>query len=102
MRTSTLLLFVFCFIYSAQAQTSWLQYPSNVISFSSQYSPSNWSAAQALGAPNTPGCGDIITAWASSSADGQREFLELGFSIHGEASRVRIFQTLAAGAIDTV
>ena len=38
-----------------------------------------WGPEQALGAPDTPGSGDIQTAWASATQDGQDEWLELDF-----------------------
>jgi hypothetical protein len=81
----------------------WEQYPNTVIDKSTEYSSGSWSAAQALGTPNTyPGCGDIPTAWASAGADNRREFLVLGFAYPAKANRIRIYQTLAPGAIDTV
>ncbi len=36
-------------------------------SASSQYGDSDWSASQATGAPDTQGCGDHTTAWASGT-----------------------------------
>jgi hypothetical protein len=56
-----------------------LQYASSVIGFSSQYSTTNWSAQQALGAPNTPSYGDIQTAWAPAPRNGSLEWLSVGF-----------------------
>ncbi|MBZ0277204.1 MAG: hypothetical protein K8I60_13735, partial [Anaerolineae bacterium] len=37
----------------------------------SEYSSPNWSAAQATGAPDTNGCSDLSTAWASASSTGK-------------------------------
>jgi hypothetical protein len=37
---------------------------------SSEYGSTDWSAMQAAGAPNTPNCGDSVTAWASAASDG--------------------------------
>lgn len=79
-----------------------IRYATGVVAFSSQYSPTSWSAAQTLGAPNTVGCGDINTAWASASSDGRREFLELEFADPAPVNRVYIHETLAPGAVDTV
>src|SRR5439155_24843995 len=39
----------------------------------------NWSILQAVGPPDTPGAGDIVTAWASSSTDSQKEWLILDY-----------------------
>ncbi len=36
---------------------------------SSQYSDPDWSALQAVGPPDTPSCGDIVTAWASAGSN---------------------------------
>lgn len=36
---------------------------------SSEYGSDDWSARQATGAPNTPECGDFVTAWASSNSN---------------------------------
>jgi hypothetical protein len=80
----------------------WQQYASSVISFSSQYSTNSWSAEKTLGPPDATACSDHSNAWASQSADGQREFLVLRFANPAEVNRVRIFQTYKPGAIDTV
>ncbi len=36
---------------------------------SSEFSSPEWSAAQALGIPDSPGCGDYQFAWASAASD---------------------------------
>lgn len=36
---------------------------------SSEFSSPEWSAAQALGPPDSPGCGDYQFAWASAASD---------------------------------
>src|SRR5690349_16395886 len=79
-----------------------INYADAVNGFSSQYTTGNWSALQALSYPNTyPSYGDIPTAWASLSADGQREFLELEFNNPMPIDSIWFYETLAAGAIDT-
>src|SRR5688572_11549360 len=35
----------------------------------------SWSILQAVGPPDTPGAGDIVTAWASAQPDSQKEWL---------------------------
>jgi len=95
-----LLLILLCIPILAKAQFRWAD---TLVNFSSQYTSSSWAAVQALGIPDTyPSCGDITTAWASATADNQREFLELGFSNPGPINRIRIYETNAPGAIDTV
>jgi hypothetical protein len=46
---------------------------------SSEYQTDSWSARQATGKPNTSQGGDAVTAWASSSADSDEEWLELTY-----------------------
>jgi hypothetical protein len=86
---------------SAQAM-SLDQNASSVIGYSSQYSPTDWSAAQALGAPNTFSYGDIKTAWAPSSRDGTIEFLTLGFNTPVYANGAIIRQTYGNGFVKQI
>jgi hypothetical protein len=65
---------------------------------SSQYGDSDWSAAQATGAPDTATCGDLPTAWASSSSTGQ-DSLTVYFEQPVFATAVDIYQTYNPGAI---
>ena len=79
-----------------------IRYASSVVAFSSEYSATGWGAIQTLGVPNTQGCGDISSAWASRTSDGAREFLELEFPDPAPINRIFIHETLSPGAIDTV
>ncbi|MBN1285968.1 MAG: hypothetical protein JXB47_11265 [Anaerolineae bacterium] len=66
---------------------------------SSQYgSSSNWSPAQATGAPDTAGCGDQATAWASATSTGQ-DTLTLSYDTPVIPLEVNIYQTYHPGAI---
>lgn len=58
----------------------------------------NWGADEAAGPPNTQGYGDITTAWASQSADGQREWLMLEFD-EVTPTAVHIYETFNPGAV---
>jgi hypothetical protein len=78
------------------------QFASSVLSFSSQYGAVNYSAEKALGAPDVASCSDNSNAWASLTADGQREYLELGFATPQQVNSIKIYQTFNTGAIDTV
>ena len=80
------------------------QYASSVLNFSTEYSTSDWSANQALGAPDVyPAYGDFINAWAGSNPDGNgREYLELGFTNPAPIDFIDVFETNAPGAVDTV
>ena len=75
---------------------------SSVRGFSTQYTTSSWSAAQALGAPNVPVPGDNANAWASLGADDRDEWLEVGFENAGRVSGFEIHESFNPGAIDRV
>ncbi len=77
-------------------------YASSVLGFSSQYSTTNWSAAQALGAPNTPSYGDYSTAWSPSSENGTQEYLTLGFNTPVYSNGVNIWETDGNGFVTQV
>lgn len=106
MKNCYLLLLLMGISVMLQAQTLRpVQYASAVIAFSSEYAaaPAGFSSTQVLGSPDVyPNCGDSPNAWASTSADGQREFLVLGYSTPQPVNTIRIYQTVAPGAIDTV
>jgi hypothetical protein len=51
-----------------------------LLGFSSQYSEGDWSAAQALGAPDTLLYGDLRTAWAPAEPDAGLEFISVAFA----------------------
>lgn len=84
----------------ARGRVTWA---SSVLGYSTQYSETSWSAQQALGAPNVyPQHGDLAQAWASQSADGHAEWIELGYDTPVAASAVEIFETFNPGAVETV
>jgi PKD repeat protein len=77
------------------------QYASTVINFSSQYTPTDWSANQILGAPDVyPFYGSIPQAWSPNGDP--REFIELGFASASPINFIDIYETYMPGAIDTV
>ncbi len=57
-----------------------------------------WGPEQVLGKPDTPGAGDIQTAWASRTQDGQEEWLEVEFAEAVEPASVVIHETYNPGA----
>ena len=59
---------------------------------SSEYGDFDWTAIQATGEPDTPECGDIVTAWASADSSSV-EWLELEYAIPVYPSQVNIIQT---------
>lgn len=67
-------------------------------SASSEYGRSGYSAAQALGEPDTPVCADSSSAWASKTADGV-ETLTVGFAQPVAPTEINIYQSFNPGAI---
>lgn len=64
----------------------------------SQYGDDGWSATQATGEPDTFDCGDIRTAWASSSSTGV-DALTVEFDTPVRASEINIYETYNPGSI---
>jgi streptogramin lyase len=58
---------------------------------SSEYSNPDWSAEQAAGAPDTLGCEDAPTAWASAERTGV-DWLELHYEIPVDPTEINIYQ----------
>jgi hypothetical protein len=80
-----------------------MQWASTVRAMSTQYSPTQWSAKRALGAPDVyPVGGDNGNAWASTDADAASEFLEVGFAQPTRANGVDIYETYNPGAVTIV
>ena len=59
----------------------------------------SWSESQATGKPDTPGAGDIETAWASATPDGDDEWLELEYAAEIEPVEVHVHETFNPGAV---
>ena len=79
-------------------------YADSVIAFSSQFSSTDWSAAQALGVPNTNTYGDFPTAWSAFNTDGppNPEFLTLGYSTPIFADSVTVWETFGNGFVTQI
>jgi hypothetical protein len=67
----------------------------------SQYSSPLWAARQATHAPNTDGCGDRPTAWASKSEKGI-DTLTVSFKIAVVPQLVKVYQTYNPGQVTKV
>lgn len=78
------------------------QWADYVIDFSSQYTSSSWSAAQALGAPNTFSYGDISTAWATSPPNDGLHFISVGYNTPVYSSGAVIRETYNNGFLYSV
>src|SRR3954468_16122151 len=62
----------------------------------------SWSILQAVGPPDTPGAGDIVTAWASGTTDSQKEWLILDFETPVIAKQIDVHETYNPGALERV
>ena len=78
------------------------QWASSVVGFSSQYSTGSWSAAQALGVPNTNSYGDIPTSWAPSAPNAGVEFITVGYTTPLYANGVTVRETLGNGFVTRI
>jgi hypothetical protein len=68
---------------------------------SSQYSETSWSAMQATSAPDTAGCGDLSSAWASLYSSG-KNWLLLTYGQPVIPTHIVIYQTFNPGAVSLV
>ncbi len=59
----------------------------------------NWGPEQATGEPDTDMAGDIVTAWASASQDGQEEWLMTEYENFVTPSAVLVHETYNPGAL---
>jgi OmpA-OmpF porin, OOP family len=86
-----LLLFVFAISISAQSQT--IQWASKVLEFSSQLTPNQYAAKQALGKPNIlPSGGENPNAWVPDRPK-RKEFLKLGFDTPAYVRQIAIAES---------
>jgi len=61
-----------------------------------------WGPEEATGFPDTPIPGDVPTAWASRTPDGQAEWLELTYPKAVQPSCVLVFENYKPGAVNKV
>ena len=80
------------------------QYASSVLGFSSELAPSpgNFSAAQALGAPDMPVNGSLAVAWLPGAQSSLSEFLSLGYATAVYATGATITETFSAGFVSQI
>ena len=71
----------------------------SVIAFSSQWSPTTYSAAQTLGVANVFTYGDSPNAWSANVANGTTEFLTLGFATPVFASGITVRESWGNGFV---
>jgi hypothetical protein len=82
----------------AQVETFESRQWASIATATSQYGDTGWNAMQASGAPNSVGCGDIATAWASESSTGQDQ-LTLMYDLPVVPTEISVYQTYNPGAI---
>ncbi len=59
----------------------------------------SWSADQAIGPPDCIGPGDATEAWASQTADGQMEWLELSYLQSVCPTSIEVYENFCPGAV---
>ncbi|MFL5738715.1 MAG: T9SS type A sorting domain-containing protein [Flavisolibacter sp.] len=78
------------------------QYASSVLSFSSEYNTTNYSANQILGVfDRYPACGGD-KAWAPATVDGGPEYIEVAYATPQPVNTIKIYQTDGAGSVTSV
>jgi hypothetical protein len=79
------------------------QWASTVAGFSSQWTATDYSAAQATGVPEILGvCEDRVTNWSPETSDDIPEWIELGFAVPVGAKAIEIHEKLEAPFVDRV
>ncbi|HEX3151280.1 MAG TPA: LamG-like jellyroll fold domain-containing protein [Gemmataceae bacterium] len=78
------------------------EFANSVIDYSSQYTTTSWSAAQATGPSNTASYGDFSTSWAPTSINGTQEYLTLGFATPEVSSGAIIRETDGNGFVTKI
>ncbi|MEZ5043672.1 MAG: fibronectin type III domain-containing protein [Saprospiraceae bacterium] len=79
------------------------RFANEVIRVSSAFSNVDFNGNQSLGTPDLyPAYGPNPSQWVSQSADGQREYIELGFPNPAPINIINIYETFNPGAIDTI
>jgi hypothetical protein len=79
------------------------RFANKLVAYSSQNSAAQFNAGQVLGTPSIyPAYVLHPNAWIGNSADGQREYVILGFANAAPINYINIYQTFGAGAVDTV
>jgi hypothetical protein len=97
-RLSTLLLLLTLVAVLAAWRRDHQRLESQLAQLQNPSSSSGWGVDQATGPPNTSGFGDISSAWASATQDGQEEWLLLEFDRVTPVS-VHVHETYNPGAI---
>lgn len=93
---------VFLFFYIQFANGQIVQWATEVVEFSSELTPIQYSAAQALGKPNVlPAGGESPSAWTPDRAN-SKEFLKLGYANPIAIKQIAIAESYNPSAITAV
>ncbi|MCC6231172.1 MAG: hypothetical protein IT580_00910 [Verrucomicrobiales bacterium] len=84
--------------YAADGAGQW----ASAATASSEYRTTDYSASRATGTPDVTAYGDDSKAWASKTADGGDEWLEVTFPQPVHAGAVRVRQVYHPGAISRI
>lgn len=77
-----------------------IQWVHELLRYSSQYSPKQWSAAQVTGKPNVlPGYGSNPVAWAPATEDAGLEYVHVKFKTAIPVRQIAVAENLNAGSI---
>lgn len=71
-------------------------------SASSEYTPTDWSAKQMIGPPDSLEGGDARTAWAAKEADAGTEWLRLKYPMTVRIASIRIHENYVPGGVAAV
>lgn len=89
--------------YWVYLSPNWYIFKEDVSGSTAPQRPRSWGPEQATGAPDTwPRSGDLPTAWASRTPDGQREWLQLTYASPDRPTAVLIYETFNPGAVDRI
>lgn len=97
-RLSNLLLLMACFAILM----AWQRDRNRLINQLTRGLNRSWANSQATGPPDTPGSGDLPTAWASLTPDGQREWIAAEYTKPIAADAIEVHETFNPGAVDKI
>lgn len=96
-----IVLIVFSFIFSAQAQQ--VQWPYKLLKFSSDLGGKQNGIKRILGKPDAfPQCGNSANGWAPKNALDGREVVVVGFEKPQTVKQIAVFENLNAGCVNRI
>ena len=106
-RFSTILLLVLLFAVIFAWRSDRVRMEEEIIALKVQMTPTRkqtvaWGIEQLFGPPDTERYGDMRTAWASQTADGQPEWIVAYFEDEVAPQELHIYETFNPGAVNKV